>query len=106
MSVCKGCPCDENFYCGLEVFDVLDKPPRPQPAACPHAAALRAVLENKDLVLVAVPKDIPPEVENLMWLSVDPNVTDFALDDGEWRENGDNFLTFWYRQRSPNERGR
>lgn len=73
MSVCdeyvngKMCPCielDEYDYawgCSLDMWGIHFDPGVP-PASCSHSAALRAVAENPESVLVAV----PPEVQSLV----------------------------------------
>ena len=80
MSVdCRGCPGfvmmrklmidDDMVFTGVCVFDMykyaqVELPggrvewEKIHPDTCPHAAALKAVTENPDLVLVAVPKEL------------------------------------------------
>jgi hypothetical protein len=56
--VCDGCPCFyDNYACTLEVYegscwDMTDV--QREALACPHTQALRAVVEHRDMVLVAM----------------------------------------------------
>ena len=83
MEKCEGCYYQGWITCLAEGMEIDQKDCHLTPA---HQTIIDAMIRGK----------VPDDAIAIMLHALES--TDFAIDDAEERENGDKFITIWYRQ--------